>query len=119
MKPLIRRHPLLMAAFALSLGLTLFFAGRFAVHAVYWSDPSHRNQQVQPWMTVGYIARSWGLDGPEIDAEAGLPRPEGHPLTLQQIADDRGVPVAQVVSDVQAALLRLKACAAVQDALDP
>ncbi len=114
---LIRRHPVLTAAFALALLLTLFFAGQFIARAVYWSDPAHRNQQVQPWMTVGYIGRSWQLDPREIDAEAGLPLPQGHPLTLDEIARQRGVPVAEVIAEVQAALLRLKARDAVQDAI--
>ena len=41
----LRRHPVLSLAFALALGLTLFFAGRFVAQAVYWSDPAHRNQR--------------------------------------------------------------------------
>lgn len=115
---LIRRHPFVSAAFALAMALTLFFAGQFIQRAIYWSDPAHHNQQVEPWMTVGYIAQSWDLHGPDIDKEAGLPLPKGHPLTLQQIATDRGVPVTDIIAEVQAAILRLKAREAVQDALD-
>lgn len=118
MTPLIRRHPFFSAAFALALGLTLFFAGQFAVRAVYWMNPAHHNQQVEGWMTVGYIGRSWGLDPRAIDAEAGLPLPEGHPLTLQQIADARGVPVEEIIADVQAAILRLSASDAVRQVID-
>jgi hypothetical protein len=123
MIPLIRRHPFVTSLFAVALALTLFFAGQFVQNAIYWSDPANRNQQVQPWMTVGYISRSWDLHGPDIDAEAGLPRPDqrpdGRPVTLQQIADERGVPVEEIIADVQAAILRLKARETVQDALDP
>ncbi|MCX7890264.1 MAG: hypothetical protein N2422_11165 [Rhodobacteraceae bacterium] len=110
---LLRRHPLLVAAFLAALGLTAFFGARFVAHAVYWSDPAHRNQAVAPWMTVGYIARSWGLSAPELDAEAGLPGPgqtgTGRPMTLRQIAETRGVPVAEVIADVQGAIARIKA----------
>lgn len=113
----LRRHPVLSLAFALALGLTLFFAGRFVAQAVYWSDPAHRNQPVAGWMTVGYVGRSWGLSPRAIDAEAGLPPPQGKPLTLNQIAAARGVPVAQVVAEVEAALARLMARAAIEDAL--
>ncbi len=107
---LIRRHPILTLTFALALVLTLFFAVRFTVQVVYWSNPDHRNQQVQPWMTVGYIGKSWGLPAREIDAMAGLPPPQrGRPASLQQIARDRGVPVAEVIAQVESALAVLLA----------
>ncbi|MCB6177350.1 hypothetical protein LHP98_04305 [Rhodobacter sp. Har01] len=105
----VRRHPVLSAAFVLATVLALFFAGQFVVRTIYWMNPEHRNQQLQPWMTVGYIGRSWGLDPRAVDAAAGLPRPDGHPLTLQQIADRRGVPVAEVMATVETAIQGLKA----------
>jgi hypothetical protein len=104
-----RARPWLTSAFLLACAVTLFFAGRFTVYTVYWS--SHREVPVQAWMTVGYVARSWGLDGREIDALAGLPLPEvkGRPQPLSEIAADRGVPVAHVIADVEAAVEELRA----------
>ncbi|MFN3845592.1 MAG: hypothetical protein ACK4RZ_07195 [Paracoccaceae bacterium] len=105
---LLRRHPFLMLAFALALGVTLFFAGRFVVQVVYWSNPAHQNQQVQGWMTVGYIGKSWRVPPREIEEIAGLAPPiKGKPLTLEQIAADRGVLVSEVVSEVENALALL------------
>ena len=84
--------------------LALFFAGHFAARAVWFAQP--REQAVAGWMTVGYVGRSWGFDPREIDARAGLPLPEkGRPFTLEEIARDRGVPMA----DVEAALEALRA----------
>ncbi|MFO1202688.1 MAG: hypothetical protein U1E58_08635 [Tabrizicola sp.] len=104
-----RARPLLTSAFLLACALTLFFAVRFVGHTVYWAN--HQDEAVRPWMTVGYVAQSWGLDGREIDAAAGLPMPEvkGHPQTLAEIAADRGVPVADVIAEVEAAVAKLKA----------
>jgi hypothetical protein len=104
-----RARPALTSAFLLACAVTLFFAGSFAYHTVYWA--THQNEPVRPWMTVGYVARSWDLDGREIDALAGLPMPEvkGHPQTLREIADDRGVPVATVIAEVEAAVKTLLA----------
>ena len=104
-----RARPVLTSAFLLACAVTLFFAGRFAVYTVYWAN--HREMPVQAWMTVGYVARSWGLDGREIDALAGLPLPEvkGRPQPLSEIAADRGVPVTEVIADVEAALATLRA----------
>ena len=55
-------------------------------------------------MTAGYIGRSWGLDPRALVAEAGLPPRDGRPLTLDQIAEARGVPVGTVIAEVEAAL---------------
>lgn len=105
-KRLWANHPRLLLAFALASTLALFFAGRLIASAVYWAG--HRQEAVQPWMTAGYIGRSWGVDPRQIDAAAGLPAPDGHPLTLDEIARQRGVPVAEVVAQVEAAVAALR-----------
>jgi hypothetical protein len=104
-----RARPWLTSAFVLACAVTVFFAGRFVVYTAYWA--THHEMPVQPWMTVGYVARSWNLDGREIDAAAGLPLPEvkGHPQTLGEIALDRGVPVETVIAEVEAAIRELRA----------
>ncbi len=111
-----RARPYLVTSFLLACALTLFFGVRFVSQAIYWSDPAHHNQSVQGWMTVGYVARSWDLNGREIDAIAGLPLPEvkGHPQPLLEIARDRGVPVADVIAEVERAIAILKAKEVVQ-----
>jgi hypothetical protein len=108
---LARTRPILMAAFALAVALTIFFASRLVVNAVYWANPDHQNQRVAPWMTVGYIAQSWDVEPDELDAIAQLPQPsvKGHPQPLIEIATDRGVPVATVIAEVEAALAILAA----------
>ena len=103
-----RRHPVLTTAFVLALALTLGFAGRFVAQVVYWSNPEHQHQQVQAWMTVGYIARSWQLSGPDLGAEIGLPPAADGPRTLTAIAARRGVPVSEIIAEVDAAIQRLK-----------
>ncbi|THD84259.1 hypothetical protein E7811_00425 [Aliigemmobacter aestuarii] len=102
------RHPVLLTAFVLAAALSVFFTGRIVVKSVYWA--THREAGIAPWMTVGYIGRSWDLDPREIDARAGLPMPErGRPLTLEEIARERGVPVEDIVSLVRATVADLKA----------
>ena len=105
---LFRKHPVLVSAFLLALVLSIFFAGRIVYRGFYWAQ--HREEAVQPWMTVGYIGRSWGFDPREIDDRAGLPVPErGRPFTLEQIAKDRNVPVAQIIAEVEAVLATMTA----------
>jgi hypothetical protein len=112
-----RARPWLTSAFLMACALALFFATRLTVQTVYWAN--HQDETVQPWMTVGYVARSWDLDGRKIDALAGLPLPEakGRPQPLSEIAADRGVPVAEIIDDVETAIEALRAQQAVRDTL--
>ena len=107
---LFRSHPYAASGFILAAAVTLFFMVRIVMSAIYWSDPAHHNETVKPWMTVGYIAKSWHLDPREIDRIAGLPSPEGHgPWTLAEVAKARGVAVAEVISQVNATVALLEA----------
>lgn len=112
MKRLWNDHPYALTGFVLAAAVTTFFLVRLVLHGIYWSDPAHRNMAPEPWMTVGFVARSWGLEPREIDARADFPSPgpgQGHPLTLQDIANQRGVPVEQIIAQLEAALLTMKA----------
>lgn len=108
MKRLFRRHPVLVSAFVLAVAVSLFLAGRLATRAIYWSR--HRQEVIEPWMTPGYVGRSWGVDPHELDQRAGLPdRAPGRPLTLEQIAAEEGVPVARIIDRVTAAVAEMTA----------
>jgi hypothetical protein len=104
-----RARPILTSAFLLACAVTAFFAGATLYRASYWA--AHREEPLSAWMTVGYVGRSWGVDPRELDARAGLPLPEerGHPMTLAEIARDRGVPVETIIADVEAAIKALRA----------
>lgn len=94
-RELYRGHRVLVIAFLLTSAVALFFAFRLISHVVYWRQ--HHHEPVQPWMTVGYVGKAWGLDPREIDRRAGLPPPADHPFTLNEVAQQRGVPPSQIV----------------------
>ncbi len=107
-----RNNKLLANAFAISVVIMLFFATRFFLSALYWQDPAHRNQALEPWMTLGYVAHSWhvprdelvkrlGLEPGRGDAGAGGPKP------LDKIAEDRGVPYEAFKAQVDEAVQQL------------
>ncbi|NEX47186.1 hypothetical protein [Pseudotabrizicola algicola] len=107
---LFRRHPVLASLFALALMLTLFFAGRFVAQVIYWSDPARQEQQVEGWMTLRYVARSWQLAPRDLYEAAGLPAPvRGSAMTLEQLAEDRGIPLSQLIAEIEASILHLRA----------
>ena len=109
---LLRSHPIALTGFMLATVITVFFLFRLAVQTIYWSDPAHQHLAPQPWMTVGYVARSWGIAPEDLVDAAGLPPPRhlhGHPLSLAEIAAGRGIPVDTLVSTLQAAIDKLRA----------
>lgn len=110
LKSLWRNHPKALTGFLLGAAVTLFFAVRFVSSFLYWHDPAHIHEAVKPWMTIGYVAQSWGLHAPEIDAAAGLPKPEkGHPFTITEIARQKGVSEAEIIALVEATVAKLLA----------
>lgn len=122
MRSLYRKHPVAMGVLTLALALMVFFAMRLTFAAVYWSQ--HRHEAVEGWMTVRYVARSWevdprailaltgfdltGLDQTGLD-QTGLPPAQGKPVTLEDIAASQGLPVAEVIARVEAAVAKLAA----------
>lgn len=112
MRKLWRNHRWALSGFTLAVAVTLFFLVHITLRAAFWLDPAHHDMTPQPWMTVGFIAKSWELDAAEIDAKAGFPSPlegKGHPLTLIAIARTRGGPVSEVITEVEAVVLTAKA----------
>lgn len=103
-----RRHPKLVSAFALALALTLFFAVRFVIGFTYWA--AHHEEPIRPWMTIGYVGKSWDLNPRVIDETAGLPLPvDGRPFTIKEIAEQRNVPVEEIIKQVEDAVAKLRA----------
>lgn len=104
----LRRHPFLGGAFLLAAALALWLLAEVVSGALGWQGRGP--EPLRPWMTVGYVGRTYGLDPRLIDATAGFPTPDeaGHPLTLAEIAARRGVPVEQVFHEVEAVLAELR-----------
>lgn len=101
---LARRHPLLALAFTLALGATIFFGARMVLKTLYWMDPAHQAQALEPWMTPRYIAHGWQVDARALARALGAsPDPDERP-TLETIAERRGVPLEQVIAEAQAFL---------------
>ena len=87
-----------------ALAVSLFFAVRLVAFWIYWADPAHQDQAIEPWMTPGYVAHSWGIPR-EIAFEAlGLPPAPGGPRSLQDLAAERGLSPDALAAELQAAI---------------
>ena len=102
-------HRLAAIAFVAALVVALFFGARLAYFTVYWSDPAHRNQPIEDWMTMGYVARSYGIPREQL-AEAMAVKPAaGRRRTLADLASERGVDTGTLKAELRQAIARLQA----------
>lgn len=68
-----------------SLAVALWFAGNFVAEVIYWNDPRHRNQALEPWMTPRYVQHSYALK-PQVVAEIlQIDHPFPHRMRMSDI----------------------------------
>lgn len=102
---LFRRHPVLAALLAVALVGLLWFGGRFVSQVIYFSDPAHRNEALAPWMSPGYVGRSWGLP-PEVIRDVMNLSPAQRGRTVAEVAARLGVTLPELeqrIRDAKAA----------------
>lgn len=90
------RNRMGLIAFVLAASVSLFFILRLGIFWIYWSDPAHRGQPIEGWMTPGYIAYSHHVPRGLIAEALGL-TPGRHPhKTLEDIAEESGRTVEEL-----------------------
>lgn len=94
-----RQNRALLIAFGLALLVTSFFGFRLIVHAVYWSE--HHDAELADWMTIGYVAQSYGVERNDLALAVGVEPGFGQRLTIAEIAERTG----RSVGEIEAALL--------------
>lgn len=107
MRPFLKaftHHPWLAGGFIAAAVVTLFFATRMIFFTVYWSDPAHRDQVLQGWMTPGYVAHSWSVPRPVIAETLGDIADVSKGKTLDQIASDTGEPLQDLIVRIETAI---------------
>jgi hypothetical protein len=106
-----RRRGLLLATGIAAL-LALFFAGRFLLHVFVWEG--RQDEPLAPWMTLGYVARSYDVDRDDLAQALGLDRPGR--LSLAQIAARSGRTLPEVEAELRAAIARARGAPAPAEA---
>jgi len=97
-----RHNRWLTLSFALTLTLALFFTIRAGVFFVYWQN--HADEQIEGWMTVRYVARSYRVDPKIVHDAIGLPKtgPDRRPLV--RIAREQGQPLDALTTEILEAI---------------
>ena len=97
-----RHNRLALVAMILAAVLTTAFATRIVVHWLLFPAEDAFAQGIEGWMTPNYVARVYGLDRDAVRAALALPEDMPRRMTLADIAEDRGQPVAILTEPLRA-----------------
>lgn len=104
-------HGLLAVVFIAAAWLAVLFAARATHDTRHWRQ--HRNEPIQRWMTVGYVARSYNVPPSALWDALDLPDPRTDARhdrrPLSEIAAARGQTFEQVAMTLQAAITHARA----------
>jgi hypothetical protein len=93
------RQWLVVALFVVALGATVVHTTRTVRRAAYWRE--HRDEPINGWMTVGYVAHSYHVPAHVLYSALNLPQTKPHDRRpLREIAREQG----RSMNDVRAIL---------------
>jgi hypothetical protein len=102
------RHRWLLLAFLAAAALAILFALRVAISLEDW--PEERDADIEGWMTPRYVALSWDVPPDVIASALALTRDgSGRRITLDELAEQRGVQVETLAADLEAAIAAFRA----------
>lgn len=104
-----KRRWLVVLAFVLVVSFTGLFAVRTVRRAIYWHY--HRDEPIRSWMSIGYIAHSYGVPPWVLRQALGLPaRPPNGPdrRPIREIAREQNRPVTEVIATLENAIVHAR-----------
>ena len=95
---------LILTALVLVGGLTVVHAALAVRHYVYFEI--HRDEPIQPWMTIQFVAHSYHVSAPMLQSALGLPvlPPDRRPLS--RISTARRTTFAAVKATLERSIVR-------------
>jgi hypothetical protein len=102
-----RENRLLVLAFAVLVAIALWFAMGAVRHALEFDVA--KEQPLAPWMTPRYVAHSWDVPREAMMDILGLEPDNPRRRTLEEIAAEKGVPVADYIAGIEAGITAFRA----------
>lgn len=101
-----RRLLVLAGAFLLALAGAIFFGLRLVIRTLYWA--SHRDEPIEDWMWVGYVARSHDVAPTSLLLALGLSPDVRDRRPLGEIARQRNKRFEEIRTLLEAAIIEEK-----------
>lgn len=102
-----RENRLLVLVFAGFLALAVFFGVNAFLKARDFNVA--KEQPIAAWMTPRYVAHSWDVPRDEMMTILGLEPPPPGRVTLQDIAAQKDIPVADYIARIEAGIAAFRA----------
>jgi len=96
--------PVATALMALALVVAVVFGTRAVNGYLYWHDPAHQDETIAGWMSPRYVATSWQVPPEVVGNALGLEKEKPRRLTLDQLAQERGVTLAALTTQIRAGI---------------
>ena len=94
----------ILIAFLAVLGVIGYFGIKTYTAMIYWQNPAHQDQDIEPWMTPRYIARSYRLPpeilGPVLFLEKDMPPRR---ISIGKIAADNNLTMEELQTRIDEA----------------
>lgn len=101
------RQWLVVALFVLALGATVVHTARTVRRAAYWRE--HRDEPINGWMTVGYVAHSYHVPAHLLYSALNLPQTKPHDKRpLREIAREQNRSMDDLRAILQDAIKRAR-----------
>lgn len=100
------QQQLLIACLAVVLVITGIFAFRATRSAIYWHY--HRDEPIKGWMTVGYVARSYGVPPHVLYKAIDLPPKPPDRRPLREIAKSQNRELSKLIADLENAIVHAR-----------
>ena len=100
------RNKLLTIGFVVSTGLATVLTLRLFLGLIYWSQ--HSDLPPEPWMRLGYIAKSNQVSVETLRASIGLDPEKRERRALAEIATDTGLPIEELIQTLKTQIAAAK-----------
>jgi hypothetical protein len=99
-----RAAPVATAIFGVAIIVGIVFTVRIALFWGHWADPANRDQNIEPWMTPGYVAHSWYIPREVMLDALPIPLDKGKRRNFDQLSKELGIPVEELIGIAQSAI---------------
>ncbi len=94
------RHRFAALLLAVLLGAMVWMGAGFVREAIYFADPAHQRQDLEPWMSPRYVGKSWDLPPEVIIAIMELEPDQGR-QTIADVAAGLGITIEELQKRVE------------------
>ncbi|MCF6304051.1 MAG: hypothetical protein L3J33_01590 [Rhodobacteraceae bacterium] len=108
-KHLWQEHRLLLLGFIIASLFTIMFLIRTIFDTVYFQN--NRDRPIEPWMPIGYIAKTYDVPPEVLLQSAGIPLDNSIRRRIRRVAQETGIPYEQLVAQLMDAIEQHRAMA--------